>query len=183
MEVEIGRILTSKGVSYRIDRLLGAGSFGSVAKCTVVQVDSAVFRAPLCPRPGACNEAPLRIGDIVAVKIAKDSPVFRAQASVEVRVLSSLHQRAVQDAAASGIIPLGSGNLVRVLDHFSVPGEMICVVMEFLPMTLLDVLGRGAYTGLPLNTVRIITRQIFTALHFVHVHGLCHGDVKPGTMC
>lgn len=69
-------------------------------------------------------------------------------------------------------------HIVRLLDHF-IHQDHMCLVFEYLPATLLDIVSKCGYKGLPLPAIRSIMGQTLLALHHLHVVGLLHCDVKP----
>ncbi|RYY32713.1 hypothetical protein EON62_05025 [archaeon] len=82
-------------------------------------------------------------------------------------------------AAAPGTpgVRLGESKLVKLLDHFT-HAEHLCLVMEYLPVTLLDMLTANRFRGMPLPVVREIMRQLLQSIHYVHASMLCHADIK-----
>ncbi|EDV32075.2 uncharacterized protein Dana_GF14218, isoform B [Drosophila ananassae] len=78
-------------------------------------------------------------------------------------------------------------NIVRLILHSCVelgnpPRSCIILVMEFMPMTLLDYINhhhRRMHYSDSLVYVRILSYQIFRGLGHLHTLGICHRDIKP----
>lgn len=151
-----GCVLTSprRNRAYTISHVTGSGSFGQVCKATLTSEDG---------RPVTNS------GDF-AIKIIKNLAAYTAQASMEVRLLLLL-----QESQEGLPVP---GGYVKLLDHFVFFGH-ICIVLEWLPITLLDCISRRNYRGLPLSIIRHILAQLTYSLHNMHVRGLLHCDIKP----
>lgn len=109
----------------------------------------------------------------VALKIQKSAQQFAQAALHEIDVLSSI---------ADGD-PSNSKCVVRLIDHFkhSGPnGQHLCMVLEFLGDSLLQLIRFNRYKGLELNKVREICKCILIALDYLHREvGIIHTDLKP----
>ena len=108
----------------------------------------------------------------VAVKIVKSAPHYSEAAMDEIELLTAVNAND----------PRQRMPIVHLLDHFhhhGPHGTHVCMVFEALGVNLYDILKERAYAGLPLQTVRLVTRQILAGL--VHLHSRCriiHTDLK-----
>lgn len=62
------------------------------------------------------------------------------------------------------------------------PRSSIILVMEYMPMNLLEYIKRHRNNQQPLENliyVRILSYQIFRGLGYIHSKGICHRDIKP----
>lgn len=56
----------------------------------------------------------------------------------------------------------------------------LCIAYELLGSSLHDQLEKGAFT---VEKIRLISRQICSALNFLHSHDITHSDLKPENVC
>ncbi|GAA0142318.1 hypothetical protein LIER_03247 [Lithospermum erythrorhizon] len=109
----------------------------------------------------------------VALKIQKSAPEFGQSALHEIEVLS-----AISDGD-----PSNSKFVVRLVDHFKhvgPNGQHLCMVLEFLGDSLLQLTKYNRYKGLELKKVKEICRCILTGLDYLHRElKLIHTDLKP----
>ncbi|HEY5004179.1 MAG TPA: serine/threonine-protein kinase [Ktedonobacteraceae bacterium] len=83
-------------------------------------------------------------------------------------------------AQASLLTQLQHPHIVEVSD-FGMVEESAFLVMNYAPNgTLRQRYPKG--TCLPLATILRYTRQIVSALHYIHLHNLIHRDIKPQNM-
>jgi serine/threonine-protein kinase SRPK3 len=81
---------------------------------------------------------------------------------------------------------MGAKNIIKLHDSFDNYGN-ICIVFDLMVGSLYDVMKKARITdhqtdlrtGLPLDLVIQILRQILTCLSDFHTNGVIHGDVKP----
>lgn len=73
-------------------------------------------------------------------------------------------------------------NCIRLVDHFLVKAKgnkYACLVFPICAGSLGSILDAGRYEyGLPLETVKRLTKQILEGLNHIHVKGLVHADIK-----
>ncbi|KAI8331584.1 kinase-like domain-containing protein [Chlamydoabsidia padenii] len=111
----------------------------------------------------------------VALKIVKSDPHFCKSALEEIELLEQ-----AQRSANNG----SHQHVAQLLHHFwhdaGGGGKHVCMVFEVLGESLLSLMKRFNYRGLPLNMVKRITRQILDGLAFLHdTCGIVHTDIKP----
>ncbi|CAO3588022.1 unnamed protein product [Absidia cylindrospora] len=141
----------------------------------------------------------------VALKIVKSDPHFCKSALEEIELLEQAQAKAKtsQSLSSDSINGNTNGNqqqiqdnghdqghqhVAQLLHHFwhdagqDVPGggKHVCMVFEVLGESLLSLMKRFNYRGLPVNMVKRITRQILDGLAFLHdACGIVHTDIKP----
>ncbi|KAH9574806.1 hypothetical protein CY35_01G078600 [Sphagnum magellanicum] len=105
----------------------------------------------------------------VAVKIIKNQLAYYSQAKVEIGILHVLNRN--HD-------PKDEHHVVRSFDHFSFKGHL-CIVFELLGKNLFQLLDRNHLKGIPLNLVRIFSKQLLKALTLLRDAHVIHCDLKP----
>ena len=107
-------------------------------------------------------------GDIVAVKCIRKISRYIKNAKIEEGIL----RQAYRDQKAANVDLLVT--LYTTIWH----DGHFCMVFEPLGKSLLDYVMINDYRGFPFNYVRRISAQLFSALDFIHMHGLIHTDIK-----
>ncbi|KAI3668886.1 hypothetical protein L6452_40103 [Arctium lappa] len=109
----------------------------------------------------------------VALKIQKSALEFAQSAIHEIEVLSTITEGD----------PESKKCLIRLVDHFKHTGpngQHLCMVLEFLGDSILQLIRYNRYKGLPLHNVREICKCILTGLDYLHRElGIIHTDLKP----
>lgn len=177
-----------KSGRYRALCRLGSGHFSTVWLC----FDSAKSRFPpahdaAASQPGAHapdtasdvpNHAqvlrrPLPPGKVVALKIQKSAPGYTDAAHDEIRILESIRK----------VDPTGVQPVVRLLDHFEhvgVNGRHVCLVFDVMGGSLLHLIKRFNFRGIPIPLVKRVTRDLLVGLDFIHTQAsVIHTDLKP----
>ena len=133
----------------------------------------------------------------VAIKIQKSAKPYIEAAYDEVEILQELEKHNYEpkwvesvkqywkdspDKISSGITR-GHSQIVQLLNSFihnGQNGKHFCMVFEIMGVTLLEIIKRYNYRGIPLPYVRLITKQILIGLDFLHrMCGIIHTDLKP----
>lgn len=168
---------TFKSGRYRAISRLGSGHFSTVWLC----FDSGSTRhfnsssAHLASNSRHYNTADVnrKAGKVVALKIQKSAQGYTDAAKDEIKLLQS-----VREADKNGEQPV-----ISLLDHFEhvgVNGRHICLVFEVMGGSLLHLIKRFNYNGVPFQLVRRIARDLLIGLDFLHTNArIIHTDVKP----
>lgn len=108
-----------------------------------------------------------------AIKVQKSGDNYAEAARDEITLLHTLKSRN----------PKGERPVVEILDHFELSGPNgvhICLTFELLGKSLLSLIRRSEYKGIPVNFVKVIGRQILDGLRFCHEDcHIIHTDLKP----
>uniref|UniRef100_A0AC35TQ67 Protein kinase domain-containing protein n=1 Tax=Rhabditophanes sp. KR3021 TaxID=114890 RepID=A0AC35TQ67_9BILA len=112
----------------------------------------------------------------VALKILKSAAHYTEAAYDEIKLLARC--KILSDVDTNG------QRIVQMLDQFTIPGtenqNHVVMVFEVLGSSLLKLIIKSNYQGLPLDVVRNITKQILESLWFLHESaGIIHTDIKP----
>ncbi|GAA5976524.1 hypothetical protein JCM5350_001718 [Sporobolomyces pararoseus] len=152
--VRLGDIVSdfSSGTEFRIERLLGQGTFGKVVAAKTIKTNHPSFRA----------------GDAVAVKIIRNVAKYQEAAKTEIRVLKKLLSNNRD----------GKKNCIRLQCDFEFYGHT-CLVTELLSCSVFDFLKENAYEPFPLSHVQKFAKELLLSLKYVHDSNLVHTDLKP----
>lgn len=159
------------------------------------QLVEAVFPQVMAPETGVSTTTPVRMiagryrllstlgkGGMGVVFEAEDGVLGRKLAIKELALSRSdanAHARFLREARLLGA--LTHSHIVTVYDWVAVPGEVPCIVMEFLRgQTLAARLSVGGRI-LPLEACILIS-QCLDALAFMHHRGIVHRDLKPANI-
>ena len=104
----------------------------------------------------------------VAVKVIVNTKETEKQAKAETSILEML----TKDD------PEQKSNIVRFQTSF-VFRKHVCAVFELLGQSLFDFAKSNMFRPYPMKHVKVIGRQVLTALAFTHKHGIVHCDMKP----
>lgn len=128
------------------------------------------------------------VGSHVAMKVQKSANHYYEAALDEIRLLED-----VKEAAGEKQV-----RVVELIDHFEHAGPNgkrmlllygksfehfcvdMCMVFEMLGDNLLTVIKKFKYKGIPLEYVKVMSRQILEGLAFLHEDcSIIHTDLKP----
>lgn len=158
-EEEKKRMKHVNHADFRIQSLLGQGTFAQVFQCIHLQS-----------------------GKLVAIKIVKNKTAYTRQAAVEIdvfRALTKKQEKAVsksKDEASSG--RTNWDNMVDLVCYFMYKNHL-CLVFELLGLNLYEVLKRRQFRGLPLTVVRRLVQQAVGGIVELAKKSIVHCDLKP----
>ena len=128
----------------------------------------------------------------VAIKIQKSAQQYLEAAFDEVEILEQVSTKwktkEWQDSFKSyekNVEKVNSDScyciqLLNSFIHSGPNGKHFAMVFEILGVTLLEIIKRYNYKGVPLPLVRIITKQILIGLDYLHrICHIIHTDLKP----
>lgn len=163
---------------FRIQGLLGQGTFAQVFQCVHVQT-----------------------GNLVAIKIVKNKPAYTRQAAVEIDVFRALvkgtpdkpapsssqsHKLSTSPSGHSVAEATVSSNIGgKQFDHmvdlvcYFMHQNHLCLVFELLGLNLYEVLKKRQFRGLPLSVVRTLVKQAVGSVKELAKKNVVHCDLKP----
>ena len=138
-----------------------------------------------------------KFGTYVAIKIQKSAQQYIDAAYDEVEILQELANHNFDPSWLKSLKEyykdepekleelesVEHTNVVQLLNSFIYNGQNgkhFCMVFEIVGVTLLELIKRYNYKGIPLPFIRIITKQILIGLDFLHrICHIIHTDLKP----
>ena len=138
-----------------------------------------------------------KYGNYVAIKIQKAAQQYIDAAYDEVEILQELGKHNFDKEwieslkeyykddkeKLADIETTENSKVVQLLNSFIYHGQNgrhFCMVFEIVGVTLLELIKRYNYKGIPLPYIRIITKQILIGLDFLHrMCHIIHTDLKP----
>jgi serine/threonine protein kinase len=145
-----------KSAEFRVQSLLGQGTFAQVFQCFHVQT-----------------------GNVVAVKVVKNKPAYTRQAAVEIDVFRALTKTSPEERAGSDDREDNTWDyMVNMLCYFMYKGHL-CLVFELLGLNLYEVLKKRQFRGLPLTVVRKLVHQAVLGAKELAQKSIVHCDLKP----
>ena len=103
-----------------------------------------------------------------ALKIIKNKEIFTKMSLFEVKTIGILNQNDKED----------KNHIIHLYDYFFFNNHL-CIVMELLQKTLLQLLEMNNSKGISLGSIRYICRQILQAVEYMHNLKIVHTDLKP----
>jgi serine/threonine protein kinase len=158
---------------FRIQSLLGQGTFAQVFQCLHLQT-----------------------GKLVAIKIVKNKPAYTRQAAVELDIFRALTKREENVGSSSmsqnrlsvspnnsvdGTVSSGGAKwdyMVDLVCYFLYKSHL-CLVFELLGLNLYEVLKQRQFRGLPLSVVRTLVKQAVGGVAELAKKSIVHCDLKP----
>ena len=138
-----------------------------------------------------------KYGTYVAIKIQKSAQQYIDAAYDEVEILQELERHNFdkewlnslkkyykdEPDKIADLHTMEHSQVVQLLNSFIYHGQNgrhFCMVFEIMGVTLLELIKRYNYKGIPLPFIRIITKQILIGLDFLHrMCNIIHTDLKP----
>jgi serine/threonine protein kinase len=144
---------------FRMQKLLGQGTFAHVFQCLHVQT-----------------------GELVAMKVVKNKPAYTRQATVEIDVFRALQEekKTGSDATSSTEADsTGSHDYMVSMNCYFMYQSHLCLVFQLLGLNLYEVLKRRQFTGFPLLIVQSIVHQSLHGVKELAQRSIVHCDLKP----
>ena len=138
-----------------------------------------------------------KYGNYVAIKIQKSEERYIWAAYDEVEILQELAKHYFdkewinslkeyyknEPEKLKNIEKKENSHVVQLLNSFiyyGQNGKHFCMVFEVMGVTLLELIKRYNYRGLPISLVRVIIKQVLIGLDFLHrMCNIIHTDLKP----
>lgn len=146
---------TPVDIAYTDSKVIGNGSFGVVYQAKLIQDPQ--------PTTSAACSGPV---DVAIKKVLQDKR-FKNR---ELQIMRQLHHP----------------NIVQLLYFFYSTGDKkdevyLNLVLEFVPETVYRVARHysKSKTTIPIFNVKLYMFQLMRSLHYIHMHDICHRDIKP----
>lgn len=177
---------------YKAVELVGQGTYGNVFKCKVIHTPgspatSEYVAVKKFKKPGTgClietkDEEAVLTSTIAMVSTVSTSFMASTVGPTTVPPNRTMADKCRRELAMLKLISEDGQNphLIRLLDHFVTQTNKLCLVFEYIDMTLLDVMDEHP-SGMEEKATKSIIFQILQALRQLHqTHNVMHRDVKP----
>ena len=145
----------------------------------------------------ACLALDIKYGTYVAIKIQKSAQQYIDAAYDEVEILQELEKHNFDKEWIKSLnlywkdepnkfkngFKRDHSQVVQLLNSFiffGQNGRHFCMVFEIMGVTLLEIIKKYNYKGIPIPIVRKIAKQILIGLDYLHrMCGIIHTDLKP----
>lgn len=139
----------------------------------------------------------MKFDTYVALKVQKSAQHYLDAAYDEVEILQELEKYNFEEEWIESVkhywkdqpektrkgITMSHSQIVQLLNsfiHHGPNGRHFCMVFEIMGVTLLEIIKRYNYQGIPLPYVRTMAKQILVGLDFLHrMCNIIHTDLKP----
>ncbi|XP_075261885.1 glycogen synthase kinase-3-like isoform X2 [Convolutriloba macropyga] len=153
---------TPVDIAYTDSKVIGNGSFGVVYQAKLIQDPAHSSSVSQC-NSGAASSGPV---DVAIKKVLQDKR-FKNR---ELQIMRQLYHP----------------NIVQLLYFFYSTGDKkdevyLNLVLEFVPETVYRVARHYSKnkTTIPIFNVKLYMFQLMRSLHYIHMHDICHRDIKP----
>ena len=184
---------------FEIVSLLGFGSFGRVYSCVdhkgdkMMNILNTQTNRSNNNNNNNNNNNAVQIPSIkadpqfFAVKVIRNLKKFETPSKLEVNILRTLTDEVLANTAGQNLDPSTETPAERVarhnycielIDSFRFRNHL-CLTFPVYGVNLYEHIKTSGYVGMDLPHVRIIGKQLATALAHIQSHGIIHCDVKP----
>uniref|UniRef100_A0A7S4ABX7 Protein kinase domain-containing protein n=1 Tax=Pseudo-nitzschia australis TaxID=44445 RepID=A0A7S4ABX7_9STRA len=164
--------LGHQSADFRVQSLLGQGTFAQVFKCLHTQT-----------------------GQLIALKVIKNKPAYTRQAAVEIDVIRVANETNTNTTNTNNNNNSKVGNkegslqqqqnkscttdyMIDLVCYFMYK-DHLCLAFELLGLNLYEVLKKRQFRGLPLDVTQNLVRQAVLGCRALAQKSIVHCDLKP----